>query len=58
MSGSPNRVEKFIRFINDKLKYVKDEEIKDLCTTDRYVMFKAGPFLAANVSMSYVIYVH
>ena len=32
------------------MKFVKDEEIVNLCTTDRYVMYKTGPVLAASVS--------
>ncbi|XP_004208164.2 uridine phosphorylase 2 isoform X1 [Hydra vulgaris] len=46
--GSPERVKKLAGFLNDGLKLVKAEEIHNLCSTDRYVMFKLGPILLAS----------
>lgn len=51
LSGSVSRVEKFAKFLNTELKLVKDEDLVNLCTTDRYVMYKVGPVLIANHGM-------
>jgi len=51
VSGSSNRISKFAKFINSQLQVLKDEGIVNLCTGDRYVMYKVGPVLMANHGM-------
>ena len=35
--------------MNEQLKVMKEEEVVNLCTGDRFVMYKVGPVLMANV---------
>jgi len=51
LSGSVNRVKTFAKFVNSELKLMKEDELVDLCSTDRYVMYKVGPILIANHGM-------
>ena len=52
MSGSSNRVKKFALYLNEGLglNQEEDEVLRDICLTDRYVMYKVGPVIIANVS--------
>lgn len=53
LSGSANRAKKIAKFLNKELDcgIEEDELLKDLCLTDRYVMYKIGPVLAASHGM-------
>ena len=50
ISGSNERVKKFVKFLQSNLGLAKGEELCDRCSTDRYVMYKVGPVLALSVS--------
>ena len=51
MGGSNTRMEKFTKKVAQQLgvKIPLGCGIQDLCVTDRYSMFKAGPMLAVSV---------
>ena len=53
MGGSSSRVKWFAKFIQDELKdFLKSsEEPYNMAKSDRYVLYKVGPVLAANVSI-------
>jgi len=51
VSGSNGRVNTFAHYINDQLKLMKSEDVKNICTTDRFVLYKVGPVLAASHGM-------
>jgi len=51
ISGSNERVKKFVKFLQSNLGLAKGEELCDRCSTDRYVMYKVGPVLALSHGM-------
>ena len=55
MGGSTDRMKNFAEFIQTELKdYLGDKDQKEPCInlskSDRYVLYKVGPVLSANVS--------
>lgn len=51
LSGSVDRVFNYAKNLNRKLKMVKEDDLVDLCSTDRYSLYKVGPILIANHGM-------
>ena len=49
-SGSAKRILRFATFVQKTLNINGKEELKDLCLTDRYSMYKIGSVLAVSVS--------
>ena len=58
MGGSATRMEELARMLCDELSDIVPVKSKpeNICKTDRFVMYKVGPVLAANVRQrSYLI---
>ena len=49
----------FAKLFNKELNINKDEKeiLNNLCLTDRYVMYKVGPVLLANVCIIFISFV-
>ena len=52
--GSSSRMQGFAEFLVQEL-HMSDAKLEDLCTTDRYCMYKVGPVLSISVSGNHVI---
>ncbi|XP_033121244.1 uridine phosphorylase 2-like, partial [Anneissia japonica] len=46
MGGSAGRMHQFAKFMQMELN--KNGDLQDLCSTDRFSMYKVGPVLAVN----------
>ena len=50
MGGSSSRMKVFAEYMAQELS-LQDAKLDDLCTTDRYSMYKIGPVLSISVSI-------
>ena len=59
MGGSTDRMKQFAEFIQSELRdYLKEKDQKEppnLAKSDRYVLYKVGPVLSANVCHLFLV---
>ena len=49
MGGSTSRMHGYAEYLAKELE-IHDANLQDICTTDRYEMYKVGPVLSISVS--------